>query len=103
MISTLNAELQLFLPVWVRARGLAIYMMTFTGSMTVGALLWGLVAEAVGLQVTFFAAAAVMLGGVVAGVFCAYRRPVTSIASWPSTGPTRGWRLSPSWTADRSS
>jgi quinol monooxygenase YgiN len=69
VISTLNAELQLFLPVWVRARGLAIYMMTFTGSMTVGALFWGLVAEAVGLQVTFFAAAVVMLGGVVAGVF----------------------------------
>jgi MFS family permease len=38
VISTLNAELQLFLPVWVRARGLAIYMVTFTGSMTVGAL-----------------------------------------------------------------
>ena len=69
VISTLNAELQLFLPVWVRARGLAIYLVTFTGSMTVGALLWGLVAEVVGLQVTFLAAAVVMLGGVVAGVF----------------------------------
>src|SRR5512133_3857833 len=69
VISTLNAELQLFLPVWVRARGLAIYMMTFTGSMSVGALLWGVVAELVGLQVTFFAAAALMLVGVVAGVF----------------------------------
>ena len=43
--STLAAELQLFLPAWVRARGLAIYTVTFTGSMTVGALLWGLVAE----------------------------------------------------------
>jgi MFS family permease len=69
VISTLIAELQLFLPVWVRARGIAIYMMTFTGSMTVGALIWGLVAEAVGLQLTFFLAAAVMLGGVVAGLF----------------------------------
>lgn len=39
VISTLNAELQLFLPVWVRARGLAIYMVNFTGSMTVGALI----------------------------------------------------------------
>jgi MFS family permease len=69
VISTLNAELQLFLPVWVRARGLAIYMVTFTGSMTVGALVWGLVADGVGLQLTFFAAAAVMLAGVVAGFF----------------------------------
>jgi MFS family permease len=68
VISTLNAELQLFLPVWVRARGLAIYMVAFTGSMTFGALLWGLVAEGIGLQLTFFVAAVVMLGGVVAGV-----------------------------------
>ena len=45
MTSTLAAELQLFLPVWVRARALAVFMLTFTGSMTVGALLWGLVAE----------------------------------------------------------
>lgn len=69
VISTLNAELQLFLPVWVRARGLAIYMITFTGSMTVGSLIWGLVAQSVGLRVTFFAAAAVMVAGVVAGLF----------------------------------
>jgi MFS family permease len=75
VISTLIAELQLFLPVWVRARGIAIYMVTFTGSMTVGALIWGLVAEGFGLQLTFFAAAAVMLGGVVAGFF--WRVPET--------------------------
>jgi MFS family permease len=75
VISTLNAELQLFLPVWVRARGLAIYMVTFTGSMTVGALLWGLIAEGLGLRLTFFIAAAVMLTGVVGGVF--WRLPET--------------------------
>jgi quinol monooxygenase YgiN len=69
VISTLNAELQLFLPVWVRARGLAIYMVNFTGSMTVGALIWGLVAEGLGLQLTFFIAAAVMLVGVILGIF----------------------------------
>ena len=68
VISTLNAELQLFLPVWVRARGLAVYMVNFTGSMTVGALVWGLVAEGVGLLITFLLAAVVMLAGVVAGV-----------------------------------
>jgi len=68
VISTLNAELQLFLPVWVRARGLGIYMVTFTGSMTVGALIWGLVAEVIGLQTTFFIAAALVLASVAVGV-----------------------------------
>jgi MFS family permease len=68
VISTLNAELQLFLPVWVRARGLAVYMVNFTGSMTVGALVWGLVAEGLGLVVAFLLAAVMMLAGVVAGV-----------------------------------
>lgn len=75
VISTLIAELQLFLPVWVRARGIAIYLVTFTGSMTVGALIWGLVAEGVGLQPTFLAAAVVMLGGALAGLF--WRVPET--------------------------
>jgi MFS family permease len=66
--STLAAELQLFLPAWVRARGLAVYTVTFTGSMTGGALIWGFVAEGVGLQATFLTAACVLLAGVVAGV-----------------------------------
>jgi MFS family permease len=68
VISTLNAELQLFLPVWVRARGLGIYMVTFTGSMTVGSLIWGLVAEGIGLQMTFFIAAVLVLASVAAGL-----------------------------------
>jgi MFS family permease len=67
--STFAAELQLFLPAWVRARGFAIYMVAFTGSMTLGALVWGLVAEAVGLRPAFLCSALMLLAGVVAGVF----------------------------------
>ena len=66
--STLAAELQLFLPAWVRARGLAIYTVTFTGSMTVGALIWGLVADGLGLLATFLIAAPAVLASAVAGV-----------------------------------
>jgi MFS family permease len=73
--STLAAELQLFLPVWVRARGLAVYVVVFTGSMTAGALVWGLVAEGIGLQPTFLIAAIVVLAGVVGGVL--WRVPET--------------------------
>jgi MFS family permease len=86
--STLAAELQLFLPAWVRARGLAVYTVIFTGSMTAGALLWGLVAEVVGLQATFLVAAVVVLAGVVAGVV--WRVPETGhldpqpVIYWPA-------------------
>jgi hypothetical protein len=67
--STLQAELQLVLPVWVRARGLAIYTVTFQGSQAAGALLWGLAANALGLQPTVILAGVVVLAGVLAGTF----------------------------------
>jgi MFS family permease len=66
-ISTFNAGLQLFLPVWVRARGLAIYLMVFTGSSALASLVWGQVADEVGLQTTFLIAAGVLAASVVAG------------------------------------
>jgi MFS family permease len=74
--STLAAELQLFLPAWVRARGFAIYTVTFTGSMTVGALIWGVTAEGLGLRPAFLLSTVALLAGVIAGVFL--RVPATS-------------------------
>ena len=67
--STLQAELQLVLPAWVRARGFAIYLVTFTGCQTAGALLCGLLANRVSLRPTVLAAAVVVLAGAVAGLF----------------------------------
>jgi len=73
--STLQAELQLVLPAWVRARVFAIFTVTFGGAQVAGALLWGLVADRVGLQPTVLLAAAVMLAGAIAGAF--WRLPET--------------------------
>jgi MFS family permease len=73
--STLQAELQLVLPAWVRARGFAIYTVIFGGAQALGALLWGLVANRAGLQPTVLLAAVVMLAGAVAGIF--WRLPET--------------------------
>ncbi|HEU5486482.1 MAG TPA: MFS transporter [Microlunatus sp.] len=67
VISTLNAELQLFLPGWVRARGLAVYLVTFTGALAIASVVWGQTADLVGVSWTFLIAAAVMLAGVVIG------------------------------------
>jgi MFS family permease len=66
-----TGALQVFLPQWVRARGLSTYNMVFAASQATGSLLWGLVAQAVGLVPTFLAAAVVMLAGAV------------TVAIWP--------------------
>jgi MFS family permease len=66
VISTINAELQLFLPRWVRGRALSVYQMVLFGAQAVGAVVWGVVAAALpgGIVPTFLIAAAVMVAGV---------------------------------------
>ncbi|MDQ1714089.1 MAG: hypothetical protein QOC60_34 [Frankiaceae bacterium] len=63
VLSSLNASLQVFLPHWVRGRGLSIYQVVLFGGQAVGAVVWGQVAQHAGLQTSFLAAAAVMIGG----------------------------------------
>jgi MFS family permease len=62
-LSTVNAALQLFLPRWVRARGLSVYQMVLFGTQGAGAAIWGVVAGAAGLVPAFLVAAAVMAAG----------------------------------------
>jgi MFS family permease len=63
MLATLNTSLQLFLPAWVRARGLSIYQMVLFGAQGLGALVWGVVADAFGLTVAFVGAGALLAAG----------------------------------------
>ena len=65
VLASLNATMQLFLPGWVRARGLSTYQIVFVGGQGVAALVWGLLAEEFGLQAVFLAAAGLMLAGAV--------------------------------------
>ena len=78
VFATLNAELQLFLPAWVRARGLSVYQMVLFGAQAVGAVLGGLIAESFGIVFTFVIAAAAMLAG------------AATIRWWPLI-ETTGW------------
>jgi MFS family permease len=48
-LSTLNATLQLAVPAWVRARGMAAYILAFMGAQAIAAFLWGLLANGIGL------------------------------------------------------
>jgi MFS family permease len=63
VLSNINAELQLFLPAWVRARGLSVYQTILFGAQAVGALAWGVLAQPFGEVAAFLVAAAVLAGG----------------------------------------
>lgn len=60
-VSSLNVSAQYALSDWVRGRGLAIYVTTFSGAMALGSVLWGGLACIIGLSMTHFAAAACAL------------------------------------------
>jgi MFS family permease len=57
VLASLNVSAQTVLPDWVRGRGLAAYVTVFFGTMTVGSVLWGFVAEYLGLPVAHYLAA----------------------------------------------
>ena len=59
----LTGALQVFLPSWVRARGLSMFNVVFAASQATGSLLWGLTAEGFGLVTTFVASAVLMAVG----------------------------------------
>jgi MFS family permease len=67
VLSTVNATLLALLPGWVRARGLAFYLMVLFGSQALGAAIWGVVAGQIGLTATFVGAAVVMAVTTLAG------------------------------------
>ena len=65
VLANVNAEIQLFLPGWVRARGLAVYQVVQGGGQAVGAFIWGVVADTAGLVSALLVAGGLMLVGAV--------------------------------------
>ncbi len=63
MLATVNTLLQLFLPRWVRARGLSVYQMVLFGAQGLGAVVWGVVADSFGLTLSFIVAAGLLASG----------------------------------------
>lgn len=63
VLSSVNAAMQLFLPGWVRARGLSVYQMVFAGGQALGALAWGALSELTSLVVALCVAAGAMAAG----------------------------------------
>lgn len=100
-VSTVNAELQLLLPGWVRARALAMMMVVFAGTQALASPLWGIVIQVSGLSLAVWIAA--LVGAVAVAVGRFWRLPEgigvdhSPVAEWrdthvvilppPETGP----------------
>jgi predicted MFS family arabinose efflux permease/quinol monooxygenase YgiN len=63
-LGNLNVSAQIALPDWVRGRGLAMFVMVFFGTVTVGSAAWGAVAGVAGLPLALMIAAAGALAAV---------------------------------------
>jgi predicted MFS family arabinose efflux permease/quinol monooxygenase YgiN len=57
ILSALQVTAQMTLPPWVRARGLAAFVVVFMGGMALGSILWGQVATHIGIPATLTTAA----------------------------------------------
>ncbi|MEM9129912.1 MAG: MFS transporter [Pseudomonadota bacterium] len=58
VLTSFNVSAQTALPDWVRARGLAVFLMVFFGSMSLGSVLWGQIASFTSIPTALFIAAA---------------------------------------------
>lgn len=65
ILSALQVSAQLALPPWVRARGLAAFVVIFMGGMALGSILWGQVATRIGIPAALTAAALGMVAATV--------------------------------------
>ncbi|MEJ2700803.1 MAG: MFS transporter, partial [Desulfuromonadales bacterium] len=64
LLSAFNTAAQTAVPSWVRARAMAVYfLLAFFGSMAAGSILWGIVANKVGISTALILALAILLLG----------------------------------------
>ena len=57
MIANNGTAVQMILPNFMRARGMAVHQMVFFGAMVVGSLLWGKIATLFGTQAALIVSA----------------------------------------------
>ncbi|HUQ59211.1 MFS transporter [Lentzea sp.] len=60
-LSTFNASAQIMLPAWTRARALAYYQLILMGGQALGAVVWGVIADAYGLKTAMIVPAVAMV------------------------------------------
>jgi predicted MFS family arabinose efflux permease len=101
IMSSLNVSAQLSVPKWVQARALGMYQLVFQGGLAAGSIIWGVVANYVGIPMALVGAAI----GLILGLATAFRyrlhkndkqdltssmhwaEPAIAIAAKPDDGP----------------
>mgnify|MGYP000128521202 FL=1 len=83
MLTALNVSAQSVAAGWVRARVLSVYLIVFFGSMAIGSIIWGALANALTMTPVFLIASAVAFVGTIAN-------------RWLQLASTEGIDLSPS-------
>ena len=91
--STANTRLQLIAPPELRGRVMSIYSLLFMGTTPAGALIIGVLAEAVGVQLTVVILAAGCSAGVLAAI--AYKRWVRQRAGQAGADVEASWTPAP--------
>jgi predicted MFS family arabinose efflux permease len=86
VMSSLNSGLQLALPNWVRARGLAAYLVVFQGAQAGGAVIWGVVANRTSTTTALLVAAALLAVAALVGL----RTPMPDTSTLDRT-PSAHW------------
>ncbi len=94
VLSTVNSLYQLTLPGWVKARGMAFYLIVFQGGNAIGSAVMGLAAEYAGVSPTLLIAAVALILGPLAGVRFRFREiPPAQLllaGDWPEPLLTEG-------------
>ena len=56
-----STSIQMILPNFMRARGMAVHQMIFFGAMVMGSLMWGKIANVFGVQAALLASAVLLV------------------------------------------
>jgi MFS family permease len=87
VLSSLNASAQVALPGWVRARGMATYLLVFQGGQAAGSLVWGTLAT----HTSTATALSVVAGGLAGALALSGRRHrLATTVQWDMT-PVSHW------------
>src|SRR4051794_3358134 len=87
VLSSLNASAQVALPAWVRARGMATYLLVFQGGQAAGSFVWGALATRTSTSV----ALSVVAGGMVVGLLVSSRRHKLAAGVAQDLTPVSHW------------